>query len=516
MDDANELKVPNVTDEEAQADPIVAKLANVIGALAAAEAFMSPTRFEKTMSAAEAIGKLLGEPSLTRVLVLRTLSSPPRLRTALAKLKLTASNLPAPQRADLMHALVALVEGDDDPSLPGLIQNLANAFSLPAPSHSTNGESSVFDALGSLVISLVHPETRLIAEAREFATDFGEAELFAASVTAWQTGDQSIIIRALGLAVDSVRKRCAAASRAAEAQAEALSIARELDDAADQMEQVARQRYAALTRRATVLKRHIREDLNALAEDAAEEFEVDFRRLAEKNTGWFGKLDSADLNDRSVKNLERRYRNLSRRYQDQLDLLHTEVFEFCDEFTHAGDEALRPIARHEFRAVAPHPSLELRVKAAVDRATTRTLVGGAAGAAASGAAVHVGLLSGAAIAGAVATPVGVVVLGAVALAGMWKLFATPSERRKRDPRERARELDDKLRQQITANLPCFDQAVDAVLTQFQEVAVPDIFGPRVEAARIREIASAHRTIARRVVEEANGRIERLIRVSQTG
>ena len=74
MDDANELKVPNVTDEEAQADPIVAKLANVIGALAAAEAFMSPTRFEKTMSAAEAIGKLLGEPSLTRVLVLRTLS----------------------------------------------------------------------------------------------------------------------------------------------------------------------------------------------------------------------------------------------------------------------------------------------------------------------------------------------------------------------------------------------------------------------------------------------------------
>lgn len=362
---------------------------------------------------------------------------------------------------------------------------------------------------------LVHSEKPFIAEAREFAADFGESELLSAAIMARETGDQSTMFVAVGPAVDSVFKHCAAVSHAAEAQAEALSIARELDDAADQMERIAHQRYAALARRATMLKRHIREDLNALAEDAAEEFEVDFRRLAEKNSGWLARLDTADLNDRAVKNVERRYRNLSRRYQDQLDLLHTEVFEFSDEFTHAGDEALRPIARHEFRAVAPHPSLELRMKAAVDRATTRTLVGGAAGAAASGAAVHVGLLSGAAVAGAVATPVGVVVLGAIALASVWKLFATPSKRRKRDPRERSRELDDRLRQQITANLPCFDQAIDAVLTQFRAVAVPDISRPRIEAARIREIASAHRTIARRVVEEANGRIERLIRVSRT-
>jgi hypothetical protein len=252
-------------------------------------------------------------------------------------------------------------------------------------------------------------------------------------------------------------------------------------------------------------------------QDAAEEFETDFRRLAEKNSSWFSKLETTDLNDRLVvKNLERRYRNLSRRYQDQLDLLHTEVSEFCDEFTRAGDETLRPIARHEFRTVAPHPSLELRVKAAVDRASTRTLVGGAAGVAASGAAVHMGLLSGVAIVGAAATPVGVVVLGAVALAGVWRVFATPGERRKRDPRERARQLQDGLRERITANLPCFDQAVDAILTRFRAVAVPDIASPRVEAARIREIASAHRIIARRVVAEAEERIKRLIRVSQTG
>lgn len=200
-----------------------------------------------------------------------------------------------------------------------------------------------------------------------------------------------------------------------------------------------------------MFKRHIREDLNALAEDAAEEFEVDFRRLAEKKGGWFGKTDTGDLNDRLVvKNLERRYRNLASRYQDQLGLLDTEVSEFGDEFTHVGDEALRPMARHEFRTIAPHPSLELRVKAAADRASTGTLVGGAVGAAASGAAVHVGLMSGAAIASAAAAPLGFVVLGAIALAGVWKAFADPGERRKRDPRERARTLDDRLRDEIMA------------------------------------------------------------------
>ncbi len=522
MDEGNallvpELSVPNAADEEARAAPIVRRLAEVVGALAVAEVFMSPTRLEKTMSVAEAIGKLLGEPSLTRVLVLRALSSPPRLRTALAELKPAASHLHAPERAAVMHELVPLVEGDTNPTIAGLIQNLADALSVPVPNHSANHGRSVFDALGYFAMRLVRSETRLLAEAREFAADFDEPELFAVVMTARQTGDQSVMVSALGLAVDAIRKRIAAISRAVEVHAEALSVARELDQAADQIERVARQRYAAITRRATMLRRHIREDLNALAEDAAEEFEADFRRMAEKNNSWFGKLDAADLNDRLVvKNLERRYRNLSRRYQDQLDLLHTEVSEFCDEFMRVGDEALRPIARHEFRNVAPHPSLELRVKAAVDRASTRTLVGGAAGAAASGAAVHVGLLSGAAIVGAVATPVGVVVLGAVALASVWKMFATPRERRRRDPRERARTLDDGLREEIRANLPRFDQAVDAVLTRFRAAAVPDIAGPRVEAARIREIASAHRTVACRVIEAANARIEHLIRISQTG
>ncbi|HUC70147.1 MAG TPA: hypothetical protein VMS01_03040 [Stellaceae bacterium] len=516
MYEPDELRVPDATDDEARAAPIVTKLANAVGALASADGFISPARLETTMSVAGAIGKLLGEPSLTRVLVLRTLSSPPTPRTAIADLGVAAATLPAPERAAVMREFNPLIEGDSRSSIAA---KLADTLGVRSPNHLAHSGKGMFDALGSFAqrtMRFGHPETPVFTEARKFGADFDEAWLFEAVTTAQQNGDQSALVHPIKLAVNEVRKRVAAIVRSAEAQAEALSVAQELDDAADRIERVARQRYAAISRRAKMLKRHIREDLNALVEDAAEEFEVDFRRLAEKKSGWFGKLDIDDLNERLVvKNLERRYSNLTRRYQDQLNLLDTEVSEFSEEFTRVGDEALRPMARHDFRTIAPHPSLDLRVKAAVDRASTKTLVGGAAGAAALGAAGHVGLLSGAALAGAVATPVGAVVLGAIALAGVWKLFATPGERRKRDQRERARTLEDGLREEIMAHLPRFDEAVEAILVGFRASAVPEICGPRVEAARIREIATTYRIIASEVIEATNARIEGLLRAFQT-
>ncbi|HJU18709.1 MAG TPA: hypothetical protein VJ770_19835 [Stellaceae bacterium] len=409
-----------------------------------------------------------------------------------------------------------LVGGDARPATAGFGQDLADALGVPLPDHCRHGSGGVRDALNALTErarKLMRPEPALVAAARDFAAEFGEAELSAAVATARQTGDQSALVQALLLALDTVRGRANAIARTAEGQAEALSVAQELDTAADQIERVARQRYASITRRAALLKRHLREEVNALAEDAAEEFEADFQRLAEKKKGWFGSLDTADLNDRIVvKNLERRYLKLAQRYQDQLDLLDREVSEFCDEFTHIADEALHPMARHEFRTIAPHPALELRMKVAADRASTGTLMAGAAGAAASGAAVHAGLFTAGAVIGAAATPVGAVILGAVALAGVWKGLAAPNERRRRDLRERARVLENELRREITANLPRFEAAVDAVVGRFRAAAVPDIARPRVEAERLREIAAAYRTVSREVMDAANARIDRVTRL----
>lgn len=509
MYEANELPVPSSADEEAKAAPIVGKLAIIVGAILAGDGFITPARLEMAMSTAETIGKRLGEPSLVRVLVLRALIAPRRSSAAIADLKVAAASLPMPERAAIMDDLALLIKGDAKLANTGLTSELARALEVRAPNqtaHDAASSSAAIEFIKERAMRFVRHEDKLFTEAREFAVDFNEAQL----LTALHSGEEKAVYHSLGLAVDAVRKRIAAIAREVEAGAGALSIAKQLDDAADQMEKVARQRYASITRRTSMLKRHLREDLNALVEDALEEFEVDFRRMAETRRGVFGRIDTSDLNDRIViKNLERRYRNLTHRYQDQLNLLDVEVSEYFDEFMRVGDDALRPMARHEFRTIAPNPSLELRVKAAIDRASTKTLLGGAAGIAASGAAMHVGLMSASVAAG----PAGAVVLGAIALAGIWKVFANPGERRKRDPRERARALENSLREEIMANLAIFDHALEAILARFRAVVVPDIARPRVEAERLREIASAHRIIARQVVDSANARIERLVRVS---
>jgi hypothetical protein len=459
MDTNDDLSVPGSSEEEARAAPIIRCVAEVAGAFAGADGWVSPSGLETAVSVAEVLGELLKEPSLTRVLVFRALSSPQSPRVALAALRSAAASLPAPQRAAIMHELLRLLTDDSKPTIAGLRGELAGALDVPLPDHLRNDGRRMLDAVGSLAdraMKLVRPDKPIVVAARDFALDFGESQLLAA-VDEIQRGEEpSRLIVALRVALDAVQARVEALTRAADAQTEALAVAQELDEAANRIDGVARQRFAAITRRAALLKRHLREDLNALATDAAEEFETDLRRVAESKRGWFGKLDTTDLNDRVVvKNLERRYNHLARRYQDQLDLLDREVAEFCEEFTQVSDEALRPIARHELHAIAPHANLEQRVKVAADRASTHALVAGAAGAVASGAAVQTGVITTAAMVGAAVTPVGAVVLGAAALAGLWKMLASPGERRRRDVRQRAQALEEQLRQEIMANLPLF-------------------------------------------------------------
>jgi hypothetical protein len=487
-------------------------VSDVIGALAAAEALVSPKRLQAAMSVTDAVGTLLGEPSLIRLLTFRALSSPLHPLSALAALKPAAATLSAPERAALMQELKPLLSGDAKPVIAALASDLAAALGLPLPADPRH-DSGIFDAFSSLAdraAKWVRSEDRVLVAVREFAMDFGESRLLALADQAYQTGDKRNLFSALGLTIDAIRERLAAIDHAVEAHEKACSLAEELSKTADKIERVGRQRYASIARRAAMLKRHIREDLDALAEDAAEEFEVDFRRLAEQNKGWFGRIDTSDLNDRLVvKNLERRYYNLARRYQDELDLFDREVSEFCEEFTRISDEALLPMARQEFRAVAPHSALEPRVKAAADRASTRVLAASAVGAASGAAALHAGVVGAGVAAGVAAAPVGIAVLGVIAFAGAWKMFAEPDQRRRRDLRERSQTLRNELRAEMMTKLPRFDETVDAIVNRFGAAVVPDIMQPRVEAKRIREIALAHRAIARGVREAAGTRIERL-------
>ncbi|MDQ1300372.1 MAG: hypothetical protein QG637_289, partial [Chloroflexota bacterium] len=394
-----------------------------------------------------------------------------------------------------------------------LAPEVASALGVPIPESLKRSGSVLREAGESLVEKarrLVRTENPLLAEARGFAVDFGQPAILAAVKTAQRTGDIQPVLEALPASLDAVTREIASLTRITTGQVEAEKVANQLDTAAEQMKRVADQRFAAIMRRAAMLKRHLKDDLEEMVEDAVDEFEVDFRRLAE-NKKWFGRSDTNDMNDRVVvKNLERRYRNLARRYQDHLDLLEREVSDYCDEFTRIGEEALKPLMRHEFRGVVPSAGASLRAGTAIDKATAGTLAAGTAAAAAGGVAMQAGVLTTAAVAGVALTPVGAAVLGAVALAGVWKLVASPGDRRRRDARDRARALEDTLRAEIAANYPRFCDAVDRITARFQAAAIPDISRPRIEADRMREIAAARRSVAQSVADAAQARVNYMI------
>ena len=138
MDLIDELVVPSAAEDEARAPSIVKKVANTIGALAAAGGALSPKRFEKALLAADAVSKLLGEPSLTRLLTLRALSSPQSPRDAIAALKSATTHLSGPERTELMRELAPLIGSDQRPVIQGLARDLASALSVPLPDHLRN------------------------------------------------------------------------------------------------------------------------------------------------------------------------------------------------------------------------------------------------------------------------------------------------------------------------------------------------------------------------------------------
>ncbi len=319
MDQELKLPVPTVQEMEREQLPAIEPFIEVIGALLGAGGLVSPKKLDLAMAASEEIGSILGNSNLARALVLRALSSPKSARTAVQALKVAANSLSATQRSAIMREMGKCLT--DPQSYPIDPQDIANALTVPLPDQfkkSSDGVMGTLSSAASKVRGWVRSQDNIVPLAKEFALELDEAALMkflqeTKGVTVEQV--RSVLL----VAVDSVRTKLADIARAEEKYREAVSAATELDKVSDQIERVASQRYAAIVRRAKLLKRHLRDELIELVENASEEFEADFRRLSDAQKGWFGGQQTTEFNERQViKNLDRRYQALARRYQDQL------------------------------------------------------------------------------------------------------------------------------------------------------------------------------------------------------
>lgn len=172
MDASESLPVPTAAESEARAAPILASLAKLVGALAASEGLVSPRRFEVSMAVTQAIGNLLGEPSLTRVLCLRSLSAPPNPRLALTEVKLHAASLSSPDRAAIMRALAELLRDDASQPVATLAPEVAAALAVPLPDKLRRNGATLGETLGSFAgraMRLVRSEPAIVSAAQDFA-----------------------------------------------------------------------------------------------------------------------------------------------------------------------------------------------------------------------------------------------------------------------------------------------------------------------------------------------------------
>jgi hypothetical protein len=208
MDMADELRIPGVAEEDAGVAPIVAKVADVIGSLAATDGLVSPGRFQTAISVAKGVGKVLGEPSLTEVLALRALSSPSQPAAALAALRAAVVSLSAPERAAIMWELGKLVSADAKPGIARLAPDVAAALNVPLPDEYRHDSGGILDALGSFADrakKLVRSESAIFVAVRDTALEFGEVHLLADIAESQRTGDQAALMRALSPVLERSR-----------------------------------------------------------------------------------------------------------------------------------------------------------------------------------------------------------------------------------------------------------------------------------------------------------------------
>ncbi len=203
----------------------------------------------------------------------------------------------------------------------------------------------------------------------------------------------------------------------------------------------------------------------------------------------------------------RRHDKLKHRHDDQIQLLRNELSEYRDDCTEAMRDAVTPISLAEWRLAIPGPTTSARVKDALDQGATRTLASGAVAAAGAAGAISAGWIAPAAVAGVVAAPIGIAVLGVVAAAGVWKLYANREERPRGEQRARAEDIRQAAHSKVAGAFSGVSAALDEVAEGFRDVSLSRIAPLRHDAERIREMCTLQKELGRRIGIDAQRRLE---------
>jgi hypothetical protein len=506
----SDLTLPPVAKVDAEVAPLAVAIASLIAAIAAATESLTPARYRLAQEAVDRCSSLVSNPTLLKSATLRMLDRPPTLERALTQLESARSQLSNVAVQPLVEALAPLLRSLGDQGhdyLRQICRTLGTTLSEKQIEALGLGVApGTFGGLTRIASRMFRSDNRTVALAEEVVRNTSDASL-AAALQAARTAPASVdLLAQIDDALERATSLMDTTQQMREAYADQLNIAQSLDSAAGVLERQVRQRLRAIGRRIQLLRRHLREDIWAIAEDAGDEFEVDLRRRLERGL-FLRNAEEGDLTDRQTsKNLKTRYDRLRQQFEAEVALLQQELAEFQEDFHHDGSTILEPLPRRVFVLAVPHASIGVRGAQVADGAATGVLAAGVASAAGTFGAMQLGYLAPAAILGVAIGPIGMAAAGAVAAAGAYKLAASRKQRMRRDVRQRRHKLQETLEELITSATAQSDAQLEAIATRFREVALAQLAPLRYEATRLREIAELHRKITDRICEAGARRI----------
>lgn len=512
MVDLTNLQVPSIRQTDAELAPGAALVGSLIASIAGSDGVLTPREYAAGLSVADAVAGLSEDPAVVRSLILRAFESAPKaLEIVLKELNASRATLPEAARRPLLEALFPLLATQNDQARPlarkiGEALDLKNVDVLLQTSGLPNDGNSVktfFRRAGS-AFSKSSSDVDLAQEMLEYT---GDEDLQRVLQSERHERDQQLQA-AVTQAFDRLRETLVILQHGADSQAENKDVANSLKRNADELERQFKARLRSVGKRLVVQRRHITEDVADLSESGGDEAEVDLRRMSEKR-GILLRNDDRDVRERMIsKSFARRHDRLKRRHDEQIQLLKDELAEYRDDFEEAAKDTIATVSLADWRLTIPGATTSARVKDVLDQGATRTLATGAVAAAGAAGAVGIGWIPAAAVAGVVAAPVGVAVLGVVAAAGVWKLYANRDERLRGEQRSRAEAIRKATLTKSSDALAEVSIALDEIAADFREVSLSRLTPLRQDVERIHEMCELQRELTRRISLDAQHRLER--------
>lgn len=482
----------------------------VIGAITQYDGVVTASEYQTVVDASRSLASITDHPLLTNTMILHSILEPVGFSSALKQLSKEAKD----QNADLreyvfesLAPLLAIQSVDDDKIVNAVAAALDIKEDSPDKGNSALGLFNGISKNFSSTIKNVFKRRTQKEKIRDFAITFNDDKLLDVVTAEIYLAEFST---ELTNTIEISREKVIKSSIELEKNNRNLigqdNAVNQLSNMADVMIEQIKRRLETIQLRSERQKKNFEDEMNVFLEDAALEATTVMkeRMLSSDHTRidvWdkFATSEAAGI-------IQRRYEKLKDRYDGLVLDWNQEYASFSNELVATQNSILSTLSRREFTELVPPVSIGFRVLGTVDAASTAVIGTAITGTAATAAAVGMGVLKAAAISSLVLTPVGLSLVGTVALAGLYKVVSRPDQRIRDEADNKVSVTISRLKEMLGDPTQRHNETMDELVNRFF-VAAETAYAPIVRDAKL---AVLYRDKQRKVIAEIAANTERYV------